>query len=743
MGASLSSVVDDKEMSASVEKSNMVKLSVVDTDLVRTPELDAMAKEIIDQIRFASGKAMANIADPRVYPLPDDKNTIERILVDAAHEMGDAERFELLKSQGRKFAASPLTKIDRRRSELFQAVDLRSDIAVFEQIATKRKFVRPLSEGQHVLSGNVPSPAEEPKSTLTWHLNKVLCNEETGPTNADSDHLYVGGTMIDPFGNAVSGGVHDLGDGWDTGNELPFDTNVAVSNLSYGVGWPRTYYYISAISVRGNDKLYAFLDKLVQVARDYAINAAATAAGGAAGAWIGLKIGASVGSLGGFLGAAAGAAVGALVGYLVGSVIAEIWNEIKGYFKNETKLFGSITMKVRLPNQGALAPDGSNTLPNMNLVWPGFNGKYTLTFDVQLNWIPSFRPAAIARMADHLELVATDTSHGFKLRSWSSATGHKWTDWEQIANFGVSNDSPVTLVAPNPLRLTALTIDTSGYVQSVERQWSLTEASGWKREPLPSLSPTGLICGSVVSAASRGQNHVDVFATAMDGHVYTAAKGPQTDNTWAGWWKVGDGQFLAGTPVAAISRSEGRLDLFAVGLDGRIWSAAYGPDAAGNWDWVGWFPILSEVFVPGTHVTATSRQTDQIDLFAVNLNGEVRTAAWSANANAGKWAGWWRVTETNGQFMPGTPVSAVHRSEGQIDLFAVGFDGRIWTAAWGPQTAEKWAGWWSIGDARFAQGSVIAATTCGVNRLDVFMRGFDGNVWSHAWDGEEWKTLII
>lgn len=583
------------------------------------------------------------------------------------------------------------------------------------------------------------------KSTLTYHLTNVRCENETGwgpLADVGSDHLYVGGTTIDPFGNTELGGVHDLGGGWDDRNELPFDRVLAASNLSHGVGWPRTYYYITAISVRGSDKLYEFLDKLVQYARDYAVNAAAIAAGTAAGAWVGLKIGAYVGSLGGPLGAAAGAAVGALVGYLVGSAIGSIWNEIKGFFKGETKLFGPITVKVNLPQQGSLAPDGSNTAPALPLRWFGYGGEYKLTINARVDWVPSFQPAAIARMADHLEVVGTDGNGGLKLRSWSSATDHKWTDWNPMAAFGVSRDSPIVLVAPNVLRLDALTIGTNGRARSVHRQWSLNSASSWIRETLPDLS-AGLICGSVLGAASRGNNQVDVFATAMDGHVYTAAKGPQTNDSWAGWWKVGEGQFLPGTPIAAISRSEGRLDLFATGLDGRVWSAAYGPDTAGEWNWVGWFPVMKEVFVPGTRVTATSRKTDQIDLFAVNLDGEVRTAAWSPDSNAGKWGGWWRVTETNGQFMPGTPISVVHRSEGQFDLFAVGFDGRIWTAAWGPQTAGKWAGWWSIGDAKFAQGSTIAATTCGTNRLDVFMRGFDGNVWSHAWDGGEWKTLVI
>lgn len=721
---------------------NGIEVSVVDMAALKTPELDAMAQDLIDDVRFVSGKAMAHVADPRRYPLPADRNALERILTEAARETGDATRRDRLISRGSTFAADPSAAFARRRPALDRAIDLTSGTPVFDQIDARLGRQEPRSGGQRVRSGDLPSPAEEPRATLTWRLNHVRCVEETGATSWGSDHLYIGGTTVDPFGNVRSGGVHDLGGGWDSGNALPFDRALAIGDLSLGVGWPRTYHYISAISVRGNDKLYEFLDKLVQRAREYAVSYAATALGGAAGAWVGLKLGASVGSLGGPLGAAAGALVGALVGYLAGAAIAAVWDEISGFFKSETKLFPPITVEVRLPRYGSLAPDGSDTLPSLTLTWSGFGGKYALGLDSRVSWIPGFRPAAIARMVNHLELVATDDDEGLKLRTWSSATGHAWTDWDTVAGFGVSPDSPVTLVAPNPLRLDVLTVGTNGRARSVHREWSLAEPSSWATESLPALS-AGLICGSVVGAVSRGVHQVDVFATAKDGHVYTAAKGPQTDGTWAGWWPVGEGRFLPGTPIASVSRGEGRLDLFATGLDGRVWSAAYGPGEDGDWGWSGWFPVLGEIFVPGTPVAAISRRGDQIDLFAVNLNGEVRTAAWSPDANAGEWGGWWRVTETNGSFMPGTPISVVARTEGQLDVFAIGFDGRVWSAAWGPQTQGKWAGWWSIGDATFSRGTVIAATSCGANRIDLFMRGFDGNVWSHAWDGGEWKTFVV
>ncbi len=216
------------------------EVKILDTATMRAPELDALAADFVDEIRFASGKAMAHFADPRAFPLPSDATALERILVDAAQASGDADRQAQLKFEGERFAADPLAAVGRRRADVFTAVDLRSTTAILDQLAVHRSPSQPGGSGMHVLSGNVPGLTSEPHSTLTWHLNHVKCVEETGATAFGSDHLYIGGTTIDPFGNAMSGGVHDLTGGWDSGNTQSFDTALAVNNLSLGVGWPRT-----------------------------------------------------------------------------------------------------------------------------------------------------------------------------------------------------------------------------------------------------------------------------------------------------------------------------------------------------------------------------------------------------------------------------------------------------------------------------------------------------------------------
>jgi hypothetical protein len=47
-----------------------------------------------------------------------------------------------------------------------------------------------------------------------------------------------------------------------------------------------------------------------------------------------------------------------------------------------------------------------------------------------------------------------------------------------------------------------------------------------------------------------------------------------------------------------------------------------------------------------------------------------------------KWRGWWRILD--GVAAPGTMVTAAVRAPDFLDIFCVGSDRRVYTAAWRP-----------------------------------------------------------
>ena len=102
-------------------------------------------------------------------------------------------------------------------------------------------------------------------------------------------------------------------------------------------------------------------------------------------------------------------------------------------------------------------------------------------------------------------------------------------------------------------------------------------------------------------------------------------------------------------------------------------------------------------------VEPVSRSQNKLDIFSADTAGVIRTAAWEPAFTDG-WHGWWSLN--GGQAAPGAPVTVVSRSQDKLDVFVVGLDHRVWTAAWEPGFTDGWHGWWPIGE--------ISAYNCAV-----------------------------
>jgi len=184
--------------------------------------------------------------------------------------------------------------------------------------------------------------------------------------------------------------------------------------------------------------------------------------------------------------------------------------------------------------------------------------------------------------------------------------------------------------------------------------------------------------------------------------------------------------------VAAVSRDPNKLDIFVAGTDGRTYTAAWDANAA-NGQWRGWWNILDGYIPVGGTVTAASRDPNKLDIFLVSNDGGIYTAAWDANAANGQWQGWWRILDGVGA--PGAAVAAVSRDPNKLDVFVIGTDNGIYTAAWDANAANgQWQGWWKILDGVPAAGSGLAAVSRDPNKLDVFVVGTDSALWTAAWD---------
>lgn len=154
-------------------------------------------------------------------------------------------------------------------------------------------------------------------------------------------------------------------------------------------------------------------------------------------------------------------------------------------------------------------------------------------------------------------------------------------------------------------------------------------------------------------------------------------------------------QFTGPTPevVTSINRTRDQLDLFAVGLEGGVYSTFWNPDGG----WLDrWFRLIDNNFgdqftvPPQSEISTLSRFANHLDLFVVGRDSAVYSTFW--DANGGWFNRWFRLIDNNfgDNFTvpPGSRVSAVSRFQDHIDLFVMGRDGGVYSTFW-----DKNGGW--------------------------------------------------
>lgn len=283
--------------------------------------------------------------------------------------------------------------------------------------------------------------------------------------------------------------------------------------------------------------------------------------------------------------------------------------------------------------------------------------------------------------------------------------------------------SPISAVVRSADTLDVFTVDSTSTVRTAS--WAPGNTDGWHG---PSSLPARLTPpGGAVCAVSRSADHLDVFAAGADGVVRTAAWEPGFADGWHGWWVILDGRTVPGGAVTAVSRRPDYLDVFVVGLDSHVYTAAWSPTAAGGWG--GWWRIGDATAPPGSAVTVVSRSLDHLDIFVTDIGGRVLTAAWEP-AFADGWHGWWEVS--SGRAAAGAAVTAVSRAPDVMDVFVVGTDARIWQGGWAPTTG--WRGWSQVLDAVLPPKAAVTAVSRSLNHLDLFVTDASGAVRTAAWE---------
>jgi hypothetical protein len=331
----------------------------------------------------------------------------------------------------------------------------------------------------------------------------------------------------------------------------------------------------------------------------------------------------------------------------------------------------------------------------------------------------------VVRSTDHLDVFLCDVNGAVMSAAWEPDFADGWHGWWQI-NGGVGGaGAPVHGVSRSADKLDIFVVGTDN--RAYTAAWEPDFADGWHGwwNLLGGVGSPG----GHITAVSRSLDHLDVFMVGTDGGVYTAAWEPDFADGWHGWWRIGSLVAPQGAPVHCVSRSTDKLDIFVTDINGNVMTAAWEPDFADGWH--GWWQINGGQAAPGAAVTAVSRSTDKLDVFVTGDDGGIYTAAWEPDFADG-WHGWWRIGGTAAP--QGAPVHCVSRSTDKLDIFVTDINGNTMTAAWEPDFADGWHGWWQINGGQATPGAPITCASRSTDHLDVFVVGLDNRVYTAAWE---------
>lgn len=289
---------------------------------------------------------------------------------------------------------------------------------------------------------------------------------------------------------------------------------------------------------------------------------------------------------------------------------------------------------------------------------------------------------AVSRSQDKLDAFVIGTDANVYTAAWEPAFADGWHGWWGLNGGVAALGAHVTAVSRGPDKLDAFVVGTNGHVYTATWEPSLPDSwQGWTQ-----IGNITVPQGAAIHGVSRSLDHIDLFATDVNGLVWTAARDLAGWHTWS---QLNGGMAAPGAPVFAVSRSTDKLDVFVVGTNGHAYTAAWEPSFPDSWD--GWSQVGTDIFPQGASLHAVSRSTDKIDVFGTDTSGRILTASWQPSTG---WSGWGHIN--GGGSQPGAPVTVVSRSADKLDAFVVGTDHRVWTAAWTPGSGG-WQGWWPIG----------------------------------------------
>ena len=240
-----------------------------------------------------------------------------------------------------------------------------------------------------------------------------------------------------------------------------------------------------------------------------------------------------------------------------------------------------------------------------------------------------------------------------------------------------------------------------------------------------SMEFLGDLVSSALTAASWGDGRMDVCAVTEDGGLLHKYYDTQGDNAWIP--SQDSFELLSSSAnisqdiaIAATSWGVGRLDIFTVSESGEFLLKYF--------DGSSWGPAEGELENLGGSCSsgpaAVAWGPNRNDVFcASNAGGQ--DAIFHTYWDGSNWSEFTLLYNENaGEIAPpvfGNMPTAISWGVNRLDVFAINLDGELWHKAW---DGSQWLNWEILGTG-LAQGTV-AANSWSEGRIDIVALGTDG-----------------
>lgn len=293
-----------------------------------------------------------------------------------------------------------------------------------------------------------------------------------------------------------------------------------------------------------------------------------------------------------------------------------------------------------------------------------------------------------------------------------------WNRIGPLATMPARNRTPITVVARFPEHIDVFAEAANG--RTMSNWWD--QASGWAGwfQVSGGVASDGG-AGSPVTAVHRYAGHLDLFTVGTDNRVYSCWWDQASG--WSAWFRVGSLVCRAGSTVNVVARYDDHLDLFTTASDGRTMSTWW--DARSGWA-ADWFHLSGGIAANGATVTAIARYPHHLDVFTVGTDNRVYSCWWDERNG---WSSWFPLPGVTCR--PDSTVTVVARHPDQLDLFTTASDGRIMSTWWNARGG--WGTWFQVSGGVASPGSTVTAIARYSNHLDLFVIGTDNRVYSTWW----------